>query len=83
MRLCGSHKQITQEESQSPIHEVLAKSCWRAGPDQEASDGSKVRREWKARPLLPCEVQAQVGPARETTPTVTRRPHRATTAVGA
>ena len=36
------------KESQSPIREVLARSCLRAGPGQEASDGSKVRREGKA-----------------------------------
>ena len=45
-----------RKESQSPICEVLARSYWRAGPGQEALDGSKVRREWKVGPFIPCEV---------------------------
>ena len=49
------------KESQSPIHWVLARSCWRAGPGQEASDGSKVRREGKAAPFIPCEIRVQTG----------------------
>ena len=57
-----------RKESQSPIREVLARSCWRVGPGQEASDGSKVRREGKAGPFIPYEVQAQTGPAQATTP---------------
>ena len=72
-----------RKESRSPIREVLARSCWKAGPGQEASDGSKVRREGKAGPFIPCEVQAQMGPARATMPTVARKRRRATTAVGA
>ena len=72
-----------RKESQNPIYEVLARSCWRAGPGQEASDGSKVRREGKAGPFIPCEVRAQTGSVRATTPTVARRCCRATTAVGA
>ena len=72
-----------RKESQSSIREVLARSCWRAGPSQEASDGSKVRREGNAGPFIPCEVGAQTGPARVTTPAVARRHRRATTAVGA
>ena len=72
-----------RKESQSPIHEVLARSFWRAGPGQEASDRSKVRREGKAGPFIPCEVRAQTGLARATTPAVAHRHHRATTAVGA
>ena len=47
-----------RKESQSPIREVLARSYWRAGPGQEALDGSKVRREGKAMPFIPCEVRA-------------------------
>ena len=62
-----------RKESQSPIYEVLARSCWRAGPGQEALDGSKVKREGKVGPFIPCEVQAQTGPARATTPVVVRR----------
>ena len=42
-----------RKESQSPIREVLARSCWKAGPGQEASDGSKVRREGKLGLLYP------------------------------
>ena len=72
-----------RKESQSPIREVLARSCWRAGPGQEASDGSKVRREGKAGPFIPCEVRAQTGSARATTPVVARRRRRATIAVSA
>ena len=52
-----------KKESQSLIREVLTRSYWKAGPGQEASDGSKVRRERKAGPFIPCEVQAQTGPA--------------------
>ena len=72
----------TTKESQSPIHEVLIRSCWRAGPGQEALDGSKVRREGKAGRFIPCEVRAQTGPTRATTPTVARKRRRATTAIG-
>ena len=71
------------KESQSPIRKVLARSCWRAGLGQEASDGSKVRREGKAGPFISCEVRAQMGPAWATTPAVVRRCRRATTTVGA
>ena len=53
---------IITKESQSPIREVLKRSCWRASPGQEASDGSKVRRERKAGPFITYEVQAQMGP---------------------
>ena len=56
-----------RKESQSPICEVLARSCWRVGPGQEALDGSKLRRERKAGPFIPCEVRVQAGPARATT----------------
>ena len=72
-----------RKESQSPISEVFARNCWRAGPGQEASDGSKVRREGKAGPFIPCEVRAQTGPARATTPAVARKHRWATTAIGA
>ena len=44
------------KESQSPLREVLARSCWRAGLSQEALDGSKVRREGKVGPFIPYEV---------------------------
>ena len=44
---------IIRKESQSPIREVLARSCWKAGPGQEASDGSKVRREGRLGLLYP------------------------------
>ena len=71
------------KESQSLIREVLARSCWRAGPGQEASDGSKVRREGKARPFIPCEVRAQTGSERATMPAVARRRRWATIAVDA
>ena len=77
------------KESQSPIREVLARSSWRAGLGQEALDGSKVRREGKAGPYIPCEIWAQTGPAWETgpawatKPAVARKCRRATTAVGA
>ena len=71
-----------RKESQSPICEILARSCWRAGPGQEASDGSKVKREGKAGPFIPCEVQAQTGLAQSTTPTVARRCRRTAIAVG-
>ena len=73
---------IIRKESQSPIREVLARSCWRAGPGQEASDGSKVRREGKVGPFIPCEVRAQTEPARATAPTVACRRRQATTTVG-
>ena len=59
-----------RKESQSHICEVLAKSCWRAGPGQEALDGSKVRRERKVGPFIPCEVRAQMGAAQATAPAV-------------
>ena len=72
-----------RKESQSPIREVLARSCWRAGSGEEASDRSKVRREGKAGPFIPDEVRAQTGSARATTPTVARRRRRVTTATGA
>ena len=72
-----------KKESQSPICEVLTRSYWKAGPGQEASNGSKVKREGKAGPFIPCEVWAQTGPVRATTPAVARRRRRATTAVGA
>ena len=72
-----------RKESQSPFHEVLARSCWRAGPGQEASDGSKVRREGKAGPFISCEVQVQIGPTWATTPAGGRRRRRATRSVGA
>ena len=52
-----------RKESQSLIREVLARSCWRAGPGQVALDGSKVQRERKTGPFIPCEVRAQTGPA--------------------
>ena len=71
-----------RKESQSPICEVLARSCSKAGPGQEALDGSKVKREGKAGPFIPYEVRAQTGPARATTPAVACRRRRATTAVG-
>ena len=58
------------KEGQSPICEVLARNCWRVGLDQEASDGSKVRRIGKIGPFIPCKVRAQMGPARATTPAV-------------
>ena len=74
---------IIRKESQSPIREVLARSCWRASPGQEASDGSKMRREGKVGPFIPCKVRAQTGPARATTPAVARRRYRATIVVGA
>ena len=70
------------KESQSPIHEVLARSCWKAGLGQEASDGSKVRREGKIGPFIPCEVWAQTGPAQATMPTIARKCCRTTTVVG-
>ena len=73
---------IIKKESQSPIREVLARSCWRAGPGQEASDGSKVSRERKVGPLIPCEVRAQTGLAWATTPAVRCRRCQATTSVG-
>ena len=72
-----------RKESQSPICEVLARSCWRAGLGQEASDGSKVRREEKAGPFIPYEVRVQMGPMRATMPAVACRRRRVTTAVGA
>ena len=71
------------KESQSPIREVLVRSCWRVVPGQEASDGSKVRREGKAGPFIPCEVWAQTGPARVTKLLVVCRHRWATTGVGA
>ena len=71
------------KESQSPIREVLARSCWRVGLGQEASDASKVGREAKARPFIPYEVRAQTGSARATTPAVMRRRRWVTTTVGA
>ena len=76
-------KNTITKESQSPICEVLARSCWRASSGREASDGSKVRREGKAGPFIPYEVWAQTGPARATTLAVARRCLRGTTAVGA
>ena len=42
-----------------------------------------MRREGKAGPFIPCEVRAQTGPTRATTPAVACRRRRATTAVGA
>ena len=72
-----------RKESQSPIREVLVKSCGRAGLGQETSDGSKVRREGKVGPFIPCEVRTQRGPARVTTLKVAHRRRRATTAIGA
>ena len=42
-----------------------------------------MRRERKAGPFIPCEVRAQMGPARATTPPVACRRRQATTAVGA
>ena len=72
-----------RKESQSPIYEVLARSCWRAGPGQKASDGSKVMREGKVGPFIPCEVRAQTGPARATMPAVVHGCCRVTTAIGA
>ena len=71
------------KESQSPIREVLARSCWRVGLGQEAFDGSKVTRKGKAGPFIPCEVRAQIGPTRATTLAVAHRCRRATTSVGA
>ena len=41
-----------------------------------------MRREGKAGPFIPCEVQAQTRPARATKPTVARGRRRATTTVG-
>ena len=71
------------KEGQNPIREDLARSCWRAGLGQEASDGSKVRRVGKLGPFIPYEVRAQTGPARATTPVVGHRHHRPTTSIGA
>ena len=70
-----------KKEIQSLIREVLARSCWKVGPGQEALDGSKVRREGKARPFIPCEVWAQTGPTQATTPADVHRSRRAITAV--
>ena len=42
-----------------------------------------MKREGKFGPFIPCEVRAQMEPARATTPAVARRRRRATTAVGA
>ena len=72
-----------RKESQSPIREVLARSCWRARPSHEASDGSKVRREGKAGPFIPCDVRVQTGSAWATMPAGARKRRRATTAVSA
>ena len=72
-----------RKESQNPICEVLARSSWRAGLGQEASDGSKVRREGKAGPFIPCEVRAQTELEWATTLAVARKRRRETTAVGA
>ena len=36
-------------EGQNPIREVLARSCWKVDPSQEASGGCKVRSSTKAR----------------------------------
>ena len=70
-----------RKESQSPIREVLARSCWRAGLGQEALNRSKVKREGKAGPFIPCEVRVQTGSAWATTPAVARKRRRVATAV--
>ena len=71
------------KEGQNPIREVLARSSWRAGPHQEASDGSKVKRVGKLGPFISCEVWAQTKPAQATTPAVECRRRSPTTSVGA
>ena len=71
------------KEGQNPICEVLARSCWRAGPSQEASDGSKVRKVGKLGPFIPCEVRAQTEPTQATMLAVGRRRHWPTTSVSA
>ena len=71
------------KEGQNSIHEVLARSCSRVDPGQEASDGSKVKRLGKLGPFIPWEVRTQMKLVRAITPVVGRRCHWPTTSVGA